>query len=204
MVGIKFQRKHTNSGKRPLPQEYFLKPDVVGVAKDLLGKVLVTKLGGLTAGIITETEAYAGPEDKASHAYGNRRTARTEVLFQSGGRAYVYLCYGIHHLVNIVTGPAGLPHGVLIRAIWPIAGQELMQQRRRQSALPQLVQGPGRVAQALGLTCEQSGVVLGGSRLWIEEGPCVEDKKIISSARVGIDYAQEWRDLPWRFQLLFD
>ena len=120
-----------------LPAHFYTRPDVVQVAKDLLGKYLVTNFEGqVTSGKIVETEAYRAPDDRASHAFGNRRTARTEVMFAEGGHAYVYLCYGIHHLFNVVTGPSEMAHAVLVRAVQPVDNVELMLARR-------LTAGPG-------------------------------------------------------------
>lgn len=185
-----------------LPLTYFRNPDVTFLARDLLGKTLFASIDGVvTGGIITETEAYAGPEDKASHAYGGRRTARTEVMFHRGGKVYVYLCYGIHHLLNIVTGDLDIPHAVLIRAICPQIGIEHMKARRKSKDLSKLSSGPGVLCQALGITREHNGLSLEGPTLWIEEGENISVDMIQQSPRIGIDYAQEWRDRPWRFSL---
>ena len=131
---------------------FYRRSDVVGISRDLLGKVLCTKIDGvLTEAVITETEAYAGEIDRASHAYGGRRTNRTEPMYGAGGVAYVYLCYGIHHLFNVVTGSAGTPHAVLVRAGAPLTGVEEMLVRRGRSAPDKaLMGGPGTFAQALG------------------------------------------------------
>jgi len=173
---------------------YFQQPDVVELARDLVGKQLFTSVDGeLTGGTITETEAYAAPEDKASHAYGNRRTKRTEVMFHTGGKAYVYLCYGIHALFNIVTNVEGVPHAILIRAIEPTHGIEVMERRRGRQPL---ASGPGKLTQALGITLEHNGLPL-QEIIWLEEGNT--PAKVHASPRIGIDYAADWKDRPWRF-----
>lgn len=185
-----------------IPTEVYLRNDVVGIARDLLGKVLCTHIEGrATAAIITETEAYAGVTDRASHAYGGRRTRRTEPMFGPGGIAYVYLCYGIHHLFNVVTGEAGTPHAILVRAGSPVDGVETMLSRRRKDrADKNLMAGPGTIAQALGIKTSMTGTDLEGDSLWIEDrGIVVNDKDIKSGPRVGVDYAGDDAKRPWRF-----
>lgn len=180
---------------------------MVQVARDLLGKVLVTRFDGIvTSGIITETEAYRAPDDRASHAYGNRRTARTEVMFLEGGRAYVYLCYGIHHLFNVVTAPAETAHAVLIRAVAPLEGETHMYKRRkrpeRSNADPALTTGPGALAQALGLTIRHTGqsLLAPDSPVWLEDREIiVRTAEIEAGPRIGVDYAGESAAWPWRF-----
>lgn len=185
----------------PLPLSFYLKDDVVSIAKNLLGKWLCTEIDGfMTGGMIIETEAYRGPEDKASHAYRNRRTKRTEVMFQQGGIAYVYLCYGMHNLFNVVTNVEGVPHAVLIRALKPSCGLETMEKRRGTSK--NLTTGPGAVCQALGIDRTFNGRSLSSSSIWIEDrGVEIDQKNITSTARIGIGYAQEDALLPWRFVL---
>lgn len=189
-----------------LPPEWYLSEDVVALARSLLGKVITTSIDGIdTAAYITETEAYRGPEDRASHAWSNRRTARTEVMFHSGGVAYVYLCYGIHHLFNVVTGPADVPHAILIRAVQSIQGEEHMLNRRsllkpRRNWLT----GPGSAARALGITTKHSGLLLADplSPLQIRDaGVTVAPTDIITGPRIGVDYAGEDAMLPWRFHV---
>jgi len=192
-----------------LPLEFYTRTDVVQIARELLGKVLVTEFDGQrTAGRITETEAYRAPDDRASHAFGNRRTARTEIMFQEGGRAYVYLCYGIHHLFNVVTGPAEMAHAVLIRAVEPIAGEEIMLARRNRAGLKSkaskalLTTGPGTLSQALGIHRGFTGtsLLLPDSPIWIEavEG-IIQEEDIAAGPRIGVDYAGECAAWPWRF-----
>lgn len=188
-----------------LPLSFFTRNDILAISKQLIGKSLFTNIDGkITGGIITETEAYAGATDKASHAYNNRRTKRTEALFQMGGIAYVYVCYGIHHLLNIVTNDQDIPHGVLIRGIHPTHGLETMLKRRGKVKLDKtLTNGPGAVAQALGITLKQKGESVLGSSLWVEDRNFNPNKNEISiGPRIGIDYAEEDAFLPYRFLLL--
>lgn len=185
-----------------LPPSFYLNEDVVQVAKDLLGKVIITKIDGITtSGIITETEAYAGITDKASHAFGGRRTNRTEIMYARGGVAYVYLCYGIHHLFNVVTNIQDIPHAVLIRAIEPVKGIDAMLQRRKKTKLqPQLTSGPGAMSMALGIHTSHTGLSLEKGIITIhDEGINVED--IIATTRIGVDYAKEDALLQYRFYI---
>lgn len=186
-----------------LQNDFYLRADVVQVARDLLGKLLITKLNGIyTSGIITETEAYAGIADKASHAYGNRRTQRTLTLYKTGGVAYVYLCYGIHHLFNVVTNAENIPHAVLIRSVEPADGINLMQKRRNQAAVNQLTTGPGKLSQALGITTQLDGRSLLQNSVWVEDiGYALEQNNIFSTKRIGVDYAGNDAKLPYRFYL---
>lgn len=176
---------------------------MVQQANELLGKVLVTHIGGnLTSGIITETEAYAGVSDRASHAFGGRRTSRTETMFMTGGHSYVYLCYGIHSLFNVVTGPADVPHAVLIRAIRPLDGTEVILDRRNAKKLrPELCNGPGKVCSALGLNFrDHDALHLYGDVVWIENRNIeVSDDDVTAGPRIGVEYAGEDAKLPYRF-----
>lgn len=176
----------------------------MNLAQELLGKVIRTEFDGVvTSAIITETEAYRGPEDRASHAWNNRRTARTETMFAEGGVAYVYLCYGIHHLFNVVTGPKDLPHAVLLRAVEPLEGLEAMLQRRGlEKPRKGWLRGPGSAARALGLHTAHSGQPLHdplGNILILDAGHAVRREDILAGPRVGVDYAGEDAKLPWRF-----
>ena len=184
-----------------LPRSFYLREDVVGIARELLGKVLVSRIdGALTSGIITETEAYAGVIDRASHAFGGRRTGRTEVMYARGGTAYVYLCYGIHHLFNVVTNASDTPHAVLIRAMHPLQGIDVMKQRRRQERLT--TRGPGTVSQALGIHTSHTGTDLLGDILHIEDRKIqVPATAIVAGPRIGVDYAGEDALLPYRFHI---
>ncbi len=188
-----------------LTRAFYRRTDVCGIARELLGKQLVTRIGRAprTAGIIVETEAYAAPDDRASHAHANRRTARTETMFADGGTAYVYLCYGMHALFNVVTNRAGIPHAILIRAVEPTEGIPTMLRRRGRARIePALTAGPGVLAAALGITVKHTGTDLCGDRIWIEDvGLAVTDDGILASPRVGVDYAGDHAQRPWRFRI---
>lgn len=191
---------------KSLPLKFYQSTDVVAIAKDLLGKGLYTCFGPVTGGIIIETEAYAGIDDKASHAYGNRRTARTETMYGPAGHAYVYFCYGMHYLLNAVTAPKNIPHAVLIRAIFPTIGVATMLERRKKKGLDKnLCNGPGTVCQALGITKEHNGLALNMFPLAIcDIGLKMKDSMIQSTPRIGVDYAGQDAQLPYRFLLNFD
>ncbi|GEJ44463.1 DNA-3-methyladenine glycosylase [Chryseobacterium sp. ON_d1] len=185
-----------------LPLSYYSNQDVLFLAKDLLGKVLFTEIDGeTTAGIIVETEAYFGVKDKASHAYGGRRTDRTETLYSHGGVSYVYLCYGIHHLFNVVTSVEDEPHAVLVRAVEPLIGKEIMELRRNMPASkPSISAGPGSAAKALGIDRSFNRKKLTENEIWIEDhGIVYQPDEIISGPRIGVAYAEEDALLPWRF-----
>lgn len=185
---------------------FYTREDVVQIAKELLGKHLVTNFDGQrTAGKIVETEAYRGPDDKACHAWMNRRTARTEIMFAEGGHAYVYLCYGIHHLFNIVTGQKDMAHAVLIRAVEPVENVDLMLTRRNMSKPTyKLTAGPGSLTTALGIHTGHTGISLvnNGTPIWLEDhGEKISEENIIASSRVGVDYAGECALWDWRFRV---
>jgi DNA-3-methyladenine glycosylase len=185
-----------------LKREFYLREDVVLIAKELLGKVLFTNISGtITAGIITETEAYAGITDRASHAYNSRRTARTEVMYAVGGTSYVYLCYGIHHLFNVVTNKKDIPHAVLIRAIKPYNGIDIIFKRRNKRILHyKICNGPGIVSQGLGIKIFHTNIDLLGKTIWIEDrGIKIMKNNIIKNPRIGVDYAGADALLPYRF-----
>lgn len=185
-----------------LQPDFYRRADVVQISRDLLGKVLCTRINGKTThAIVTETEAYAGVMDKASHAYGDRRTKRTEPMYGSGGVAYVYLCYGIHHLFNVVTNIEGVPHAVLIRAGKPLKGIQAMCLRRgKERTDKRLLSGPGSLAKALGITTEVTGTSLSGRQVWFEDiGINVDNATITAGPRVGIDYAADDAHRPYRF-----
>lgn len=182
--------------------DYYLNRDVIFLAQDLLGKVLYTQVEGeITAGIIVETEAYFGEQDKASHAYGGRRTNRTETLYGQGGLSYVYLCYGIHHLFNVVSSVEGEPHAVLIRAIEPLIGKEIMERRRGMPVTnAAITSGPGSAAKALGINRSFNEKDLTGEEIWIEDHHIqYTNNQIAAVPRVGVAYAKEDAFLPWRF-----
>ncbi|QXV64406.1 DNA-3-methyladenine glycosylase [Mucilaginibacter sp. 21P] len=185
-----------------LPQLYYKSPNVVALSRDLLGKYLYTCINGeLTGGYIVETEAYAGAIDKASHAYDGRFTPRTSTMFKAGGIIYVYLCYGIHEMLNIVSSSEGEPHAILIRAINPTDGIETMLQRRNMAQLkPNITKGPGSVAKAMGISRKINGESLQGDLIWIEDrGLAFADDEVAAAPRIGVDYAGEGAFLPYRF-----
>jgi DNA-3-methyladenine glycosylase len=194
-----------------LPREFYLRTDVVLIARDLLGKFLVTTFKGkLTSGLITETEAYAGVTDRASHSFGGRRTARNDIMYRTGGTAYIYLCYGVHSLFNVVTNQAGIPHAVLIRGIRPVDGIQLMMERSGTPGLPaERLDGPGRVTKALGIHYSLTGTDLtrmssGRDRpaIWLEDrGIHIPPNDILISERIGVQYAGKDAMLPYRFRI---
>lgn len=191
---------HPNAMK--LNSSFYERDDVLQISRELLGKVLCTNLAGATTRtIITETEAYAGVGDKASHAYGGRRTKRTEPMFGKGGIAYIYLCYGIHHLFNVVTGGIDTPHAILVRAGKPIQGTATMLQRRGKSRVDKsLLAGPGSLAKAMGITTALTGQSLLEDQVWIENHQLVVDETAITTGpRIGVDYAEEDASRPYRF-----
>ena len=182
---------------------YYMNPDVAGIARDLLGKLLWSNIRNeITAGIIVETEAYCGATDRACHAYPDKRTNRTEVMYGTGGFAYIYLVYGMHHLFNIVTNTEGNADAVLIRAIEPFEGLEIMKLRRGIDNNSKLLSGgPARLTQALGITVANNKTNLQGDKIWFSEGNGVGDERVVASARIGVDYAGEDAELPWRFYI---
>jgi DNA-3-methyladenine glycosylase len=187
---------------KKLPQTYFKNTDTLFLAKNLLGKVLATQFEGVfTSGRIVETEAYLGEGDRASHAFGGKRTQRTEPMFLAGGYAYVYLCYGLHHLFNVVTHKINVPHAILIRAVEPLEGIDAMQLRRRNpKPFTRLTKGPGSLSEALGIKTTHSGLVLGNNSLFIaDDGFCFDNHLIKTSTRIGVEYAGEDAGLPYRF-----
>lgn len=192
--------KYTTALK--LPQSYYLGTDVVAISKDLLGKYLFTCIDGLTTGgYIVETEAYNGAVDKASHAYGNRLTSRTKIMFEEGGIAYIYLCYGIHEMFNIVTSTEGHAQAILIRAIEPTEGVDIILLRRKMDKVkPNITAGPGSVAKALGIDRKLNGISLQSDMLWIEDrGLNFTDDQIAAVPRIGVAYAGQDALLPYRF-----
>ncbi len=185
-----------------LPLSFYLRENVVEIAKDLLGKYLFTNIDGLlTGGIITETEAYEGITDKASHAYNGRFTKRTETMYKTGGISYVYFTYGMHHLFNIVTNKEGIPHAVLVRAVFPTEGEEIMLKRTGKTKNGyNLTNGPAKLCKAMGITLKQNNISLLGDIIWLEDrGIKISQKDIEITPRIGIDYAEEDALLPYRF-----
>jgi DNA-3-methyladenine glycosylase len=189
---------------RKLPVSYYQQDDVVQLARSFLGKYLMTNIGGIiTGGIITETEAYAGITDRASHAYNGLRSKRTETMYREGGISYIYLCYGMHHLFNIVTNKKDIPHAILVRGIFPVFGIEKMQQRTGKNISGyDLTNGPGKLTKALGITTKLNGTPLTGHTIWIEDRSITyHDSDISSGPRIGVAYAKEDALLPYRFVL---
>lgn len=187
-----------------LPYSFYQQEDVVSLATQLLGKQLFTLIDGkLTGGTIVETEAYNGVIDKASHAYNGRFTPRTSTMYEQGGISYVYLCYGIHHLFNVVTGVKNNPHAVLIRGLEPTEGLPTMLERRNMQTLAsRITAGPGALAKALGIDKNLNAKDLLGDEIWIEDnGIHFKEQEIIASPRVGVDYAEDHALLPWRFYI---
>ena len=181
-----------------LERDFYLQ-DGLTVARNLLGKVLVHEsVKGIASGIIVETEAYCGPEDKAAHTWNNRRTERTEIIFHDGGYAYIYLVYGMHCCFNVTANIAGRAECVLIRALEPVDGVELMTERRKTDKITQLCSGPGKLCCALGITRELYGEDLCGDKLYILDGG-KREFEVEATPRIGIDYAEEYRTKLWRF-----
>lgn len=186
-------------------QRTFYQRDILTVSRELLGKILVHQTEeGTAAGRIVETEAYAGPEDQAAHSSGGRRTPRNEIMFGEKGHAYVYLIYGMYYCVNMTAGAVtGKPEAVLIRALEPVEGQELMTKRRGypKGKAATLTNGPGRLCMALGITKGQYGADLTAPPFYIKDAQTVPRQDVVETSRVGIDYAGEWVDKPWRFYI---
>jgi DNA-3-methyladenine glycosylase len=189
---------------RKLNPSFYQRPNVILIAEELIGKILVTTFDGVrTSGRIVETEAYNGHIDKASHAFGGRRTKRTEIMYGAGGVAYVYLCYGIHHLFNVVTNLNDIPHAVLVRGIEPIEGKEMMMLRMNRQKFDHTIgRGPGNVSKALGIFTTHTGVPLTGDSIFIaEDNFKVKKEEIGVSKRIGVDYAGDDAHLHYRFFL---
>src|SRR5215471_13925556 len=188
---------------KKLPRDFYTRADVLEVARDLLGKKLVVpnRNGTRVAGIIVETEAYRGPGDRASHAYGGRRTNRTETMYGIGGTAYVYFVYGMYYQFNVVTNVAEIPHAILVRALEPIEGLEIMRRRRKGRTDHELTSGPGRLCLAMGIDRRLDKADLLGRKVWIEDGVAISPRQIAHGPRIGIDYAENWVTKPWRFWL---
>jgi DNA-3-methyladenine glycosylase len=187
---------------KKLDTSFYLRPNVLKIANELLGKILVTNWNGIiTSGRIVECEAYNGIIDKASHAAGGRRTARNEIMYGMGGFSYVYLCYGIHHLFNVVTNLEDTPHAILIRALEPMEGIGEMLLRTGKKKLDNtLTRGPGNVSKALGIYTKHNGIFLSDEKLYIaDDGKKYKKSEIIASPRIGVDYAGEDAKLLYRF-----
>jgi len=187
---------------KKLDNSFYERADVVRIARELLGKVLVTEFEGRrTSGRIVEVEAYNGVVDRASHAWSGRRTRRTEVMFGQGGTAYVYLIYGIHHLFNVVTNKKDIPHAVLVRALEPLEGIPTMLERTGKAKLDHtLTRGPGNLSKALGLYIQHTGFSLFDNVVYIgDDGYKVRKSDVVAGPRIGVDYAGPDAELPYRF-----
>ncbi len=188
--------------RKKLGIRYFQTNDTLALGRNLLGKFLISSIGNvITSGMIIETESYLGSKDRASHAFDNLRTKRNEPMYLPGGHWYVYLCYGIHYLTNIVSHAKDVPEAVLIRALKPCDGIDTMKKRRRIDSINRLTNGPGSLSQALGITKIISGDPI-GKTVWIEDrGVIIPDDQIVASPRIGVAYAKEDALLPYRFRI---
>lgn len=185
-----------------LPRSFYQRNDVLQIAKELLGKLLFTNWNGITtSGRIVEVEAYAGAIDKASHAFGGRRTNRNEIMYAGGGVTYVYLCYGIHHLFNVVTNYKEIPHAILIRALEPVKGiDEMLKRTGKKRPDHTLTKGPGNLSKALGISVVNTGTSLRSKELFIaDDGLVFAKKDIAATPRIGVDYAGADAKLKYRF-----
>mgnify|MGYP001384755593 CR=1 FL=1 len=185
-----------------LNKSFYCSNNILDIAQSLLGKILYTNFSNkLTGGMIVEVEAYLGATDKACHSYNNKRTKRTEAMFESGGISYVYLCYGMHYLFNIVTNHANIPHSVLIRSAIVKSGLSAIQTRRNPNiSNTKLLNGPGNFAKGMGITMDFNGIYLNSNNIWIEN-TFSNGLSIESNLRVGIDFAGPDALLPWRYIL---
>ncbi|HXH69905.1 MAG TPA: DNA-3-methyladenine glycosylase [Pyrinomonadaceae bacterium] len=194
---------------KKLPREFYTRGDTLEIAQDLLGKLLVvsTASGERVSGMIIETEAYFGAIDKAAHSYGNRRTTRTETMFAVGGTAYIFFIYGMYFQFNVVVGAIDTPHAILIRAVEPVENIEIMRMRRnaksknpnRKMLDKNLTSGPGKLCIALGIDRTFNNEDLLGDKVWLEDFKALSAEEIASGKRIGIDYAEEFAEKPWRF-----
>lgn len=184
-----------------LNREFYLR-DTLTIARDLLGKVLVHSTPeGITKGIIVETEAYLGTKDSAAHSYKATKDGRTNIQYGKGGYAYTYLIYGMYTCMNVVTEKEDVPECVLIRALEPIEGISIMNERRKTDKLSNLCSGPGKLCMAMAINKDCYGMDLCGDELYIEDAPPLEESMIIPSKRINIDYAGEAKDYLWRFTI---
>ena len=181
--------------------EFYRRDDTLQIARELLGKLLVvpTASGKRISGMIVETEAYLGAIDKAAHSYGNRRTKRTETMFAVGGTVYIFFIYGMYFQFNIVVGEIDSPHAILIRAVEPVEGIETMRDRRGLMKDRNLTSGPGKLCIALGIDKSYNNLDLSGGKVWLENFKEFADAEVVAGKRVGIDYAEEFAEKPWRF-----
>ena len=184
-----------------LPREFYLRENTIQIARELLGKLLVVpaETGQRVSGMIVEVEAYLGVDDRAAHSYGGRRTKRTGIMYAIGGTVYVFFIYGMYYQLNFVTGPAEHPHAILIRAIEPVEGIELMRSRRGEMKDRNLTSGPGKLTIAMGIDKAMNGKDLLDGDIWLEDYKKISKNDVAVGKRIGIDYAGEDADKPWRF-----
>ncbi len=194
---------------KKLPREFYLRDDTLQIAQDLIGKLLVvpTDTGARVSGMIVETEGYLGEIDKAAHSFGGRRTARNEITYAQAGHAYVFFIYGMYYQFNVVCGALNSPHVVLIRAIEPVEGVEIIRKRRliknptAKMTDKNLTSGPGKLCIAFDIKRELNGADLLGNKIWLEHHKTFLRHEIKTGTRIGIDYAEEFTEKPWRFWL---
>lgn len=186
-------------GKK-IPRNFYLNEDTLSVARELLGKLLVIpdENGRRISGMIVETEAYLGPTDRAAHSFGGRRTPRNEVMYGPAGHVYVFFVYGMYYQFNVVCGPVDKPHAILIRAVEPVEGIEIMRERRGEMKDRNLTSGPGKLCIALAIDRDLNGEDLLDKKVWLEDHRTFTDE-IAIGRRIGIDYAGEDTQKPWRF-----
>ncbi|MBC7901656.1 MAG: DNA-3-methyladenine glycosylase [Saprospiraceae bacterium] len=184
-----------------LVRDFFLRENTLQIAVDLLGKLLVVLSGSgeRVSAMIVETEAYLGEIDKAAHSFNRRRTKRNEITYAEGGHVYVFFIYGMYYQLNFVTGPAEHPHVVLIRAVEPVEGIEIMRERRGPVPDKNLTSGPGKLCIAMGIDKSLNGENLADDRIWVEDHKTFAPDEIAAGKRIGIDYAEEYAEMPWRF-----
>lgn len=188
---------------KKLTREFYTRADTLQIARELLGKTLVVsdENGERVSGKIVETEAYLGIADKAAHSYNNRRTKRTETMFAVGGTIYIFFIYGMYYQFNVVAGKVGVPHAILIRAVEPLENIEIIRQRRGRMKDQNLTSGPGKLCIAFGIDKTFNNKDLTGDKVWLETNAKISDAEIAVGKRIGIDYAEEYAEKPWRFWL---
>ncbi|HWH63520.1 MAG TPA: DNA-3-methyladenine glycosylase [Ginsengibacter sp.] len=189
---------------KKIPLSFYARKNVVAIAKDLIGKIIVTNFdNNITSGRIVETEAYVAVTDKASHSFGGKRTVRNEHMYAAAGTAYVYICYGLHQMMNIVTNDKDIPDAVLIRAVEPMKGIDIMLKRTGKITLDKtLTRGPGNVGKALGIFKHHSGNHLLGNKIYLlDDNIKIPSEQIGTSARIGVETAGADALLPYRFYL---
>lgn len=186
---------------KKLNRKFYTEKDTLQIAREILGKTLVvpTESGERISGKIVEVEAYLGEIDKAAHSYNGRRTARNEITYALGGHAYVFFIYGMYFQLNVVCGEIDVPRVCLIRAVEPIEGIKIMRERRGKMKDQNLTSGPGKLCIAFGINRSFNGEDLLENRIWLEEGEIIADEQIATGTRIGIDYAEEFAEMPWRF-----